>query len=161
MSCLPCLPASRCSGSHACTVIMCADVLVYNLDQWRSSDSSTDINITIFNFKEGQLTLLTHILHRALSVSSETWSCGCHVLFRRAAVRRDWTHDARAIVKRDGAREDAVQFRLQTAARRCARAAERVCGSDCWSQKRFGFGVQVVGSTHPRVSHSEQSVSHM
>ena len=58
---------------------MCADVLVYNLDQWRSSDSSTDISITIFHFREGQLTLLTHILHRALSASSETWSCGCHM----------------------------------------------------------------------------------
>ena len=73
----------------ACTVTMCDDVNVYYLDQWRSSDSSTDINITIFNFKEGQLTLLTHVLHRAPSASSETWSGSCQVLFDCAAGSRD------------------------------------------------------------------------
>ena len=61
----------------ACTVTTCADVCVYKLDQWRSSNSSTDISATHFNFKEGQMTLLTHVLHRASSASSETWSGGC------------------------------------------------------------------------------------
>ena len=57
----------------ACTVTMCADVCEHKLDQWRSSSSSTDISITTFDFKEGQLTLLTHALHRAPSASSETY----------------------------------------------------------------------------------------
>ena len=48
----------------ACTVTMCADVCEHKLDQWRSSSSSTDISITTFDFKEGQLTLLTRALHR-------------------------------------------------------------------------------------------------
>ena len=41
-----------------CTVTMCADVCVHKLDQWRSSDSSTDISITLLDFKEGHTTLL-------------------------------------------------------------------------------------------------------
>ena len=60
----------------ACTVTMCADVCVHKLDQWRSSSSSTDISITIFDFKEGQLTHLTHALHRTVNACSETWSGG-------------------------------------------------------------------------------------
>ena len=48
----------------------------YYLDlQWRSSDFSTDVNIMVHNFREGHMTLLlTHALHRAPSVSLETWS---------------------------------------------------------------------------------------
>ena len=105
---------------------MCADVLVYNLDQWRSSDSSTDISITLFDFKEGHMTLLAHALHRVPSASSETWSGSCSLLFDRAAGSRDETHDATPIINDDIAREDAVRFRHQTAARWRARSAERV-----------------------------------
>ena len=107
---------------------MCADVLVYNLDQWRSSDSSTDVNITIFNFKEGQLTLLTHVLHRAPSASSETCRSGrCSFLFRRAARRRDCVQDARLALSSNMTSH--VKTRSESIIRRPhggARAAERV-----------------------------------
>ena len=106
----------------ACTVTMCADVCEHKLDQWRSSSSSTDISITTFDFKEGQLTLLTHALHRAPSASSETWSGGCSLLFERAAGSRDCLQYASTIINNDIAREDAVRFRHQTAARWCARS---------------------------------------
>ena len=109
----------------ACTVAMCSDVFVHNLDQWRSSDSSTDISITIFNFKEGHTTLLTHALHRAPAACSETWSGRCSFLFRRAARRRDCVQGASTIIKYDIAREDAVRFRHLTAAQG-SRASERV-----------------------------------
>ena len=105
----------------ACTVTMCDDVNVYYLDQWRSSDSSTDINITIYSFREGHMTLLTHALHRAPSVSLETWSGELQYLFDRAVTRRCWTQHATTIVNNDIAREDAVRFRHETAARWCAR----------------------------------------
>ena len=104
---------------------MCADVLVYNLDQWRSSDSSTDINITLFDFKEGHMTLLSHALHWAPSTCSETWSGRCSLLFCRAARRRDCVQGASTIIKYDIAREDAVRFRHLTAAQG-SRASERV-----------------------------------
>ena len=106
----------------ACTVTMCADVCEHKLDQWRSSSSSTDISITTFDFKEGQLTLLTHALHRAPSASSETWSGGSSLLFERAAGGRECLKVASAIINNDIAREDAVRFRHQTAARWCARS---------------------------------------
>ena len=105
----------------ACTVTMCDDVNVYYLDQWRSSDSSTDVNIMIHNFREGHMTLLTHALHRAPSVSLETWSGELQCLFDRAVTRRCWTQHATTIVNNDIAREDAARFRHETAARWCAR----------------------------------------
>ena len=105
----------------ACTVTMCNDVNVYYLDQWRSSDSSTDVNIMIHNFREGHMTLLTHALHRAPSVSLETWSGELQYLFDRAVTRRCWTQHATTIVNNDIAREDAARFRHETAARWCAR----------------------------------------
>ena len=122
----------------ACTVTMCADVCVHKLDQWRSSSSSTDISITIFDFKEGQLTLLTHALHRAVNACSETWSGGCSLLFERAAGSRDCTLDASPIINDDIAREDAVRFHHQTAARRCARQerAFKECGRPSQNQRR-------------------------
>ena len=106
----------------ACAVTMCADVCEYKLDQRRSSDSSTDISITHFELKERKKAFLTHALHRAPSASSETWSGGCSLLFERAAGSRDCTLDASPIINDDIAREDAVRFHHQTAARRCVRA---------------------------------------
>ena len=105
----------------ACTVAMCADVFVHNLDQWRSSDSSTDISITIFNFKEGHTTLLTHALHWAPSACCETWSGRCQLFLERAAGSRDYAQHARSVVNYDIAREDAVRNHHQTAARWRAR----------------------------------------
>ena len=125
MSCVPGLPTARCKRVVACTVTMCADVCEHKLDQWRSSSSSTDISITIFDFKEGQLTLLTHALHRAVNACSETWSGGCSLLFDRAGRRRDCLQDASAIINNDIARKGAVRFRHLTAAQG-SRASERV-----------------------------------
>ena len=71
----------------------------------------------MYKLTEGQLTLLTHVLHRAPSASSETWSGSCQVLFDCAAGSRDWTYDTTPIIKTDIALEDATRFRLQTAAR--------------------------------------------
>ena len=123
----PAYPRPDAAG-RTCTVIMCADVLVYNLDQWRSSDSSTDINITLFDFKEGHMTLLSHALHWAPSTCSETWSGRCSLLFCRAARRRDCVQGASTIIKYDIAREDAVRFRHLTAAQgsRASETSERV-----------------------------------
>ena len=101
----------------ACTVTMCADVCVHKLDQWRSSSSSTDISITSFKLNEGKKALRTHVSHRAPSAFSETWSGGCSILFERTAGSRDETHHATPIINDDIAREDAVRFRHQTAAR--------------------------------------------
>ena len=109
---------------------MCADVLVYNLDQWRSSDSSTDISITLFDFKEGHMTLLAHALHRVPSASSETWSGSCSLLFDRAAGSRDCLQDASTIINYDIAREDAVRLRDLTAAHGRARLRDALCGMD-------------------------------
>ena len=116
----PAYPRPDAAG-RTCTVIMCADVLVYNLDQWRSSDSSTDISITIFNFKEGHTTLLTHALHWAPSACCETWSGRCQIFLERAAGSRDYAQHARSVVNYDIAREDAVRNHHQTAARWRAR----------------------------------------
>ena len=129
MSCVPGLPTARCKRVVACTVTMCADVCVYRLDQWRSSDSSTDISITIFNFKEEKETLLTRALHRAPSASSETWSGGCSFLFERAASRRDCLLNASAIINYDIAREDAVKFRHLRAAHGCALLRDALSGA--------------------------------
>ena len=109
----------------ACTVAMCSDVFVHNLDQWRSSDSSTDINITIFNFKEGQLTLLTHVLHRAPSAPPRPGSGGWRILFDRAARSRDCTYVVTVVINRDVAGKDARRIRHLTASQG-SRASERV-----------------------------------
>ena len=113
----------------ACTVTMCADVCVSKLDQWRSSDSSTDINITLFDFKEGHTTLLTHALHQAPSACCETWSGCCSLFLERAAGSRDYAQHARSIVNYEIAREDAVRFRRLTAAHGCARLRDALSGA--------------------------------
>ena len=61
----------------------------------------------------------------------DTGSGGCSVLFDRPAGSRDCTLDASPIINDDIAREDAVRFHHQTAARRCARQerAFKECGS--------------------------------
>ena len=125
----------------ACAVTMCADVFEHKLDQRRSSDSSTDNIITHFELKEKKRAFLTHALHRAPRASSETWSGGCSLLFERAAGSRDCTLDASPIINDDIAREDAVRFRHQTAARRCARQerAFKECGRPCRSERRVIF----------------------
>jgi len=106
-----------------CTVTMCADVCVHKLDQWRSSDSSTDISITLLDFKEGHTTLLAHALHWAPSAPrSETWSVGCLLLFDLEAGSRDRLHDMSPIVNNSIAHEDADQCRHETASRWCARS---------------------------------------
>ena len=87
--------------------------------QWRSSSSSTDISITTFDFKEGQLTLLTHALHRAPSASSDTWSGGCSLLFERAAGGRECLKVASTIINNDIAREACAARVL------CSHGAER------------------------------------
>ena len=106
----------------ACAVTMCADVCEHKLDQRRSSDSSTDISITHFELKEKKRAFPTHALHRAPSASSETWSGGSSLLFERAAGGRECLKVASTIINNDIAREDAVRFRHQTAARWCARS---------------------------------------
>ena len=69
-----------------CTVTMCADVCVHKLDQWRSSDSSTDISITLLDFKEGHTTLLAHALHWAPSASLRDLECRLPTSFRSHLV---------------------------------------------------------------------------
>ena len=119
-------------------VTKCADVCVHKLDQWRSSSSSTDISITIFNFKEEKETLLTHALHRAPSASSETWSGGCSFLFERAASRRDCLLNASAVINYDIAREDAVRFRHLRAAHGCALLRDALSGACLWDESGHG-----------------------
>ena len=91
-----------------------------------------------FQLKEEKKALRTHALHPAPSASSETWSGGCSVLFDRPAGSRDCTLDASPIINDDIAREDAVRFHHQTAARRCARQerAFKECGRPCQSERR-------------------------
>ena len=129
----------------ACTVTMCDDVNVYYLDQWRSSDSSTDVNIMIHNFREGHMTLLTHALHRAPSVSLETWSGELQYLFDRAVTRHCWTQHATTIVNNDIAREDAVRFRHLTAAHGRARLRDALSGA-CGKTRPFSRTVVGVAA---------------
>ena len=85
--------------------------------------------ITIFDFKEGQLTLLTHALHQAPSACCETWSGCCSLFLDRAAGSRDYAQHARSIVNYEIAREDAVRFRRLTAAHGCARLRDALSGA--------------------------------
>ena len=69
--------------------------------------------------------------HRTICIDLETlWTLEVRVLERRAPIeylfdravtRRCWTQHATTIVNNDIAREDAVRFRHETAARWCAR----------------------------------------
>ena len=52
----------RVSGKY---VTMCSDVFMHKMDHWRSARSSTELSTITRNFNGGQLTLLTHELHRA------------------------------------------------------------------------------------------------
>ena len=79
-------------------VTMCADVFIHKMDQWRSARSSTELSIITRNFNSGQLTLLTHELHRAPSARSKAFerqlltSCRSRPQTPRQIARREYSH---------------------------------------------------------------------
>ena len=54
-------------------VTMCADASMYKMDRWRSSNSSTELNIIIRNWNNGRLSCLTHEPHQAPSARSKAF----------------------------------------------------------------------------------------
>ena len=109
----------------AACMAMYEPMCVLKVRPWRSTDSSTDTKSIIYKLTEGQLTLLTHVLHRAPSAPPRPGSGGWRILFDRAARSRDCTYVVTVVINRDVAGKDARRIRHLTASQG-SRASARV-----------------------------------